>query len=40
MTINEFIESDESLKNMHYRTVYDTIIVLIGKGILSMDDFK
>ena len=40
MSIKRFIESDETLKNIKFSTVYEIIMVLISKGLLSMDDFK
>lgn len=39
MTIKQFICSDETLSNLHFNTAYQTILTLISKGIISMDDF-
>lgn len=38
MNVTEFITSNENLNCMHFGTVYQTIITLIGMGIISMDD--
>ena len=40
MNITQFITSNETLKNMHFATVYQTICTLIALGILSMDDLR
>ena len=39
MTIKEFILSDETLSNLHFMTAYQTILTLIAKDMLSIDDF-
>lgn len=39
MTIKQFICSDDTLSNLHFNTVYQTILTLISKGLVSMDDF-
>jgi hypothetical protein len=38
MNIAEFIKTNENLNGMHFGTVYQTILVLIGMGLISMDD--
>ena len=40
MTISEYIETNEELKNLHFRTVYAVINTLIGEGKLSVSDFS
>ena len=40
MNIAEFIKTNENLNGMHFGTVYQTILVLIGMGLISMDDFQ
>lgn len=40
MSISEYIESKPELSELNYRAVYETIIVLIGDGIISVDDFQ
>ena len=40
MTIAEYIESKPELNELNYRAVYETIITLIGDGIISIDDFQ
>ena len=40
MSISEYIESKPELNELNYKTVYETIITLIGDGILSIDDFQ
>lgn len=39
MTIKQFICSDDTLSNLHFNTAYQTILTLISKGLISMDDF-
>lgn len=38
MNVTEFIKSNEKLNQMHFATVYQTILALIGMGILSIED--
>ena len=40
MSISEYIESKPELNELNYKTVYETIITLIGDGIISIDDFQ
>lgn len=40
MNISQYINSREDLAQLHFATVYQTIITLIGDGVLSMDDFQ
>lgn len=40
MNISQYISSKESLKDLHFGTVYQTITALIADGKLSMRDFK
>ena len=40
MSISEYIESKPELSELNYRAVYETIITLIGDGIISIDDFQ
>ena len=40
MNIAQYIDSKDELRNLHFPTVSQTIICLIGDGILSMDDFQ
>jgi hypothetical protein len=39
MTIKQFIENDETLSNLNFMTAYQTILTLISKDMLSIDDF-
>lgn len=39
MTIKQFIENDETLSSLSFTTAYQTILTLISKDMLSMDDF-
>ena len=39
MTIKQFIENDETLSNLNFMTAYQTILTLIAKDMISMDDF-
>lgn len=39
MNITKFITSNEKLKQMHFATVYQTILVLISMGVISIEDF-
>lgn len=38
MSIADFIKTNENLNSMHFGTVYQTILILIGMGLLSVDD--
>jgi hypothetical protein len=40
LNITQFIKSDEKLATLNYITVYQTILALISKGVLSMDDLQ
>lgn len=40
MNVTQYIESKESLNNLHFGTVYQTISTLIADGILSVDDLN
>ena len=40
MNVTEYIKSKPELDALNFRTVYQTIILLIADGMLSMDDFK
>ena len=40
MNIAEYIKSKPELESLNFQTVYQTIISLIGDGIVSMDDFQ
>lgn len=40
MNVTQYIESKESLSNLHFGTVYQTISTLIADGILSVDDLN
>ena len=40
MSISEYIESKPQLNELNYKAVYETIITLIGDGIVSVDDFQ
>lgn len=40
MNITQYIKSKPELDAMNFQTVYQTIISLIGDGVLSMDDFN
>ena len=40
MNITQYIKSKPELDILNFQTVYQTIISLIGDGILSMDDFS
>jgi Fe2+ or Zn2+ uptake regulation protein len=40
MNISKYIESKETLQNLHFATVYQTISTLIADGIISVDDLK
>jgi hypothetical protein len=40
VNIAQYINSKEKLKEMDFMTVYQTILSLIGDGVLSMDDFE
>lgn len=39
MTIKQFIENDDTLSNLNFITAYQTILTLIAKDMLSVDDF-
>ncbi len=39
MNISQFIENDETLSALNFKSVYQTILTLISKNMLSMDDF-
>lgn len=39
MTIKEFIYFDEELSHLDFRTAYQTILTLISKDLISIDDF-
>lgn len=39
MTIKQFIENDDTLSNLNFITAYQTILTLIAKDMLSIDDF-
>lgn len=39
MTIKEFICSDDELSHLDFRTAYQTILTLISKDLISIDDF-
>jgi hypothetical protein len=39
MTIKQFIENDETLSNLNFMTAYQTILTIISKDMLSIDDF-
>lgn len=39
MTIKQFIENDETLSSLSFTTAYQTILTLISKDMLSIDDF-
>lgn len=38
MSIADYINSNPKFEGLNFRTVYETILALIGDGILSMDD--
>jgi hypothetical protein len=40
LSVGLFIKKDETLSQLHYLTVYQTITTLIARGILSLDDLK
>ena len=40
MNITKYIQNNPELSNLNFHIVYQTIITLIGDGVLSMDDFK
>ena len=40
MNISQYINSKPILKELHFTTVYQTIIALISDGKLSMHDFQ
>jgi hypothetical protein len=40
MNITEYIKSKPELDVLNFQTVYQTIISLIGDGVLSMEDFQ
>ena len=40
MNISKYIESKETLKHLHFATVYQTISTLIADGIISVDDLN
>jgi Fe2+ or Zn2+ uptake regulation protein len=40
MNISKYIESKETLQNLHFATVYQTISTLIADGIISVDDLN
>ena len=40
MNIEQYIKSKPELSVLNFKAVYQTIITLIGDGILSMDDFN
>lgn len=40
MNITQYIKSKPELDAMNFQTVYQTIISLVGDGILSMEDFN
>ena len=40
MNITKYIQNNPELSNMNFHIVYQTIITLIGDGVLSMDDFQ
>ncbi len=40
MNISQYINSKPTLKELHFTTVYQTIITLISDGKLSMHDFQ
>ena len=40
MNITQYIQSKPELDALNFHAVYQTIISLIGDGILSMDDFQ
>lgn len=40
MNVAEYIKSKPELNALNFQTVYQTIVCLIGDGIVSMDDFN
>lgn len=40
MNITKYIQSNPELSNLNFHIVYQTIITLIGDGVLSMEDFN
>ena len=40
MNITQYIKSKPELEALNFQTVYQTIISLVGDGILSMEDFN
>lgn len=40
MNITQYIKSKPELEVLNFQTVYQTIVSLIGDGIISMDDFQ
>jgi hypothetical protein len=40
MNITKYIQNNPKLNHMNFQTVYQTITVLIGDGVLSMNDFQ
>jgi hypothetical protein len=40
MNVTEYIKSKPELDALNFRAVYQTIILLIADGMLSMDDFN
>ena len=40
MNITQYIQSKPELDALNFHTVYQTILTLIGDGLLSIDDFN
>ena len=40
MNITKYIQNSPELSNLNFHIVYQTIITLIGDGVLSMEDFN
>ena len=40
MNVAEYIKSKPELNALNFQTVYQTIVCLIGDGIVSMNDFQ